>query len=738
MKAGSVPAGWAPVSDAEAATIFGKGQIEGFAPFSPYGPTVPAPAGSCQGMAVANCRATVVSLHIEDTPVGYTPPRGPAIDFTLEYNQRDDGPRAGTYVGHLWRLNWVSFLSDNTNAPQADVTLYLPGGGLTRHTGFNPTNNSFAPETKSLTVLTRTSPTSYVLKFPDGSQRWFTRPQGASNLRSVFLTRIVDPQGNRVDLIYGTADRVTAIVDSLGQVSTISYALNSNTGVQQVKRITDPFGRFALFDYDAGGALTNITDVVGIKSSFSYLIGTSAGSFIDSMTTPYGTSRFRAGEIGVTRWLEMTDPEGGTERVEFRQQAPGISFTDPAGSPKGIVAFNQYMSSRDTFYWDKKAFREAPGDYTRARVFHWLHDLNITVCSGVLESEKKPLENRVWYNYPNQTWAGGINAGMIGKSSKIGRILDDGTPHSYQYEYNELGNMTRQVDPVGRTTTYSYATNLIDLIEVRQTAGVNDLLQSRTYNSQHLPLTVADGSGRTNRYTYNPQGQLLTATNPRNETTTLNYDANGYLLKIDGPLPGTNDSTSFTYDGYGRVRTVTDSDDYMLTYDYDALDHLTRTTYPDGTFQEITYQNLDPITSRDRNGRITRYTHDGNRHLTVVEDPLHRLTRYDWCACGQLEGLIDPMGRTTKWHRDIQGRVIAKEYVDSSKVTYDYEGTTSRLKTITDEKGQVKQYDYLPDDNVRKVTYLNPENPTPNVTYTYDGPYNRITSMQDGIGTTLY
>ena len=103
-----------------------------------------------------------------------------------------------------------------------------------------------------------------------------------------------------------------------------------------------------------------------------------------------------------------------------------------------------------------------------------------------------------------------------------------------------------------------------------------------------------------------------------------------------------------------------------------------------------------------------------------------------------MEGLIDPMGRTTKWHRDIQGRVTAKEYVDGSQVRYTYEGTTSRLKTITDEKGQVKLYDYLPDDNVRQVIYLNPENSTPNVTYTYDGPYNRIASMQDGIGTTLY
>jgi len=87
---------------------------------------------------------------------------------------------------------------------------------------------------------------------------------------------------------------------------------------------------------------------------------------------------------------------------------------------------------------------------------------------------------------------------MMGKPSKKGRMLDDGTTQLYQYEYNDLGNVTKVVDPLGRTTSYAYATNLIDLLEVRQIAGVNDLLEFRTYNSQHLPLTVADGSGHTN------------------------------------------------------------------------------------------------------------------------------------------------------------------------------------------------------------------------------------------------
>ena len=81
------------------------------------------------------------------------------------------------------------------------------------------------------------------------------------------------------------------------------------------------------------------------------------------------------------------------------------------------------------------------------------------------------------------------------------------------------------IDPIGRTFSYIYATNGIDLLEIRQTrAGQNELLSRMTYNAQHLPLTSTDAAGQTTTYTYNARGQLLTRTNAKNETTTYIYD----------------------------------------------------------------------------------------------------------------------------------------------------------------------------------------------------------------------
>ena len=41
---------------------------------------------------------------------------------------------------------------------------------------------------------------------------------------------------------------------------------------------------------------------------------------------------------------------------------------------------------------------EAAGDYTKAPIYHFLHSENMNATSGVLESMKEPLENRVWFN----------------------------------------------------------------------------------------------------------------------------------------------------------------------------------------------------------------------------------------------------------------------------------------------------------------------------------------------------
>jgi RHS repeat-associated protein len=117
---------------------------------------------------------------------------------------------------------------------------------------------------------------------------------------------------------------------------------------------------------------------------------------------------------------------------------------------------------------------------------------------------------------------------------------------------------------------------------------------------------------------------------------------------------------------------------------------------------------------------------------------LGRVTLFQWCSCGDIKSLTDPLGRTTTWHKDIQNRLTSKQYGDGSMVTYLYENTTSRLRQVIDEKQQVSQFTYNPDDTLKSVAYINTTILTPGVTFTYDPNYSRRTSMADGTGITLY
>ena len=765
---GALPRGWRTVSESEAQAIYGKGNVSS-QDSNQTGPTAVqtggnpnggdgdpndpgngdgiggagdpggSGGGSC-GMTSYTMNTMLASLSLNDTPVGYRPPVGPWVKFTATYNQYDaNQPATFSYsnLGSDWTCNWISYITDDPASPGVNVTCYAPGGGTLSFTGYNSTTGTFAPELMTQAILRMTSSSSYELQFRSGVKKEFTLSNGSTGTtRLIFLTQVIDPAGNTVQLNYDSSLRITNIVDAIGQATTLAYG--NATYPYAITKVTDPFGRFASFQYNAQGLLTNIADVLGLVSQFTY--GTN--QFINTLTTPYGTTTFTSGTTNGVTWLQATDPLGENELAEATPNtvANSIPTSDPSSVvPVGMSTFNTALDYRDTFFWSKNAFQRAAGVFTNATIYHFLHTVDVPIESGVLERVKQPLENAVWYNYPGQPQPYQLGAQSINRPSAVGRVLDDGTTQLRLYRYNALGWVTNSTDPAGRNFTYVYSTNNVDLLAIRMTSnGKSELQSSFTYNSQHKPLTITDASGQTTTNTYNARGQILTTADPLGETTSFSYDTNGYLLSITGPLQTTNDVTSFTYDAFGRVQTITDTEGYMLTFAYDAMDRMTNVTHPDGTYEQFVYNRLDLAATRDRLGRWTTNSYNADRQLTQRQDPLGRITRYEWCNCGAMTGLIDPMGRQTTWDYDLQSRRTAKHYVDGSTISYGYENTISRLSYMVDEQGQETDYHYNIDDTLASVNYPNAVIPTPTVTYTYDIDYNRLVNMQDGVGLTVY
>lgn len=744
---------WQSVSLAEAETVRGKGETiktrTGDAGDINANGSSSSPEKHCP-LCSYNIKESSVAVSLSDVPVGYTPPIGPSVKVSVSYDQREDSQPANFSffnVSPKWTLNWQSYLIDDPTNPGASVSRFLAGGGAFYYLGYNGTTKSFAAQDDdgSILAMSAQSPVSYRRQLRDGTVEVYSQSDNSPAYpRRVFLSQILDPQGNAATLSYDSQLRLTSITDAVGRNTTFTYGASGQPLL--VTRITDPFGRSARLTYDTTGRLSSITDIIGLTSSFTY----DANSLVDSMTTPYGTTSFSYTTPSTIkpRYVQVTDPLGYKEREEWLEPAP-IPASDPAATvPTGMPVSpeNAYLTFRNSFHWDKHAYvaagcTDAGGcDYTKARVTHFVHMPGSSIKGTAIESRKNALENRVWFSYPGQTDAAGSQyGGTFSRPIAVGRVLDDGTTQisRFSYDPSNFYNLTQSIDPVGRTTSYAYS-NGIDLVAISQKdqSGVSSVLGQYLYNTRHRPLFRTDAAGQVSAYTYNTAGQVTSFKNPLGQLTTYQYDDDANLSSVVNANNAM--AESFTYDHFSRIRTYTDSEGWSVTYDYDAADRITKITYPDGTADLYSYDKLDLASYQDREGRRWRYGHDANRRLTKVTDPLGNQIALGYNEMGQVTTLIDAKSNVTHWAYDTQGRLTSKTYADASAVTYTYEATTSRLKSVLDALGQTKQYSYANDDRPLGISYLNAVNSTPNVSFTYDPLYSRLSSMTDGVGTTAY
>jgi len=739
-------AGWRRAGDAEGAAVVGR-CFPGVPADDPECPPCGGGGPGPGGMPSYSFHPTTASLLINDQPLGYAPPVGPDMTFRLTYNQRTGKiPQTFGYghVGSLWSHNWLSYVTDNlfsVTPPNEVWNVYLRGNGYEAYSSFDPID----PLSRAALVKVTSNPIRYERRLPDGTVEVFTVPDRAETLpaRRIFLSSIVDPQGLTVSFTYDSQFRLAAVTDALGQVTTLEYLDAADQ--TRLTKVTDPFGRFATIGYDATGRIASLTDVIGLTASFTYDVG----DFIAAMTTPYGTTTFRqeGGNPGTPdpnfRRIEATDPLGATERLEFHRTSTLLPAQAPIGEvPTGFAMANDYLHWYNTFYWTKEAMAVAPGDLGSAVITNWIQGSKLSYGAAqsrnVPHSVKQPLESRVWYRYPDQP-ANHHGSGMGTAPSLTGRVMEGGVSQVTAATYNAQGMVTAKTDALGRQTTYTYAANGLDLLEVRQvrTGGGTDLLQGYANYTNHLPETTTDAGGQTTTLTYNARGQALTVTNAKNETTTNTYDAvTGVLQTTTGPVTGS--TTTFSYDGYGRLQTVTEPDGYAVTTAYDTLNRVTTRTYPDNSTETSTYSRLDLTEQKDRLGRVTRHFYDGFGRRIATRDPAGRTIQQVWCDCGSLEALVDANGNRTTWERDIRGRVtreVRADNVTDTLYTYDLIG---RLKTVTDPKDQVTTHTYGLDDALLSTVYTNAQIATPSVTYTYEPDYPRVATMVDGIGTTTY
>lgn len=301
---GQLPSGWRIVSEPEAQGIWGKGTVSAqtTTATTPYDTQTGGDnGGQCTPMTSYTMDTMLVSLNLHDAPMGYKPPVGPAVRFKAVYNGLEADQPATFYYSNLgpkWTCNWISYITDNPQSPGSGVSFYVDGGGTLSFSGYNSSTKSYASELMSHTVLILTSSSSYELQYSDGSKKEFTQSDGSTGTsRRVFLTQIIDPAGNSLQLGYDSELRITNVIDAIGQSTTFLYTnpVYSNA----ITAVIDPFGRAANLQYNAAGMLTQITDVLGLTSQYTY----GPNDFISALNTSYGNTIFQTGVTNGSTWL---------------------------------------------------------------------------------------------------------------------------------------------------------------------------------------------------------------------------------------------------------------------------------------------------------------------------------------------------------------------------------------------------------------------------------------------------
>jgi RHS repeat-associated protein len=787
--------GWRLVvaNSPEAKSVYGMGNTFNFLPFAcqKCGDFTTNAPNSGHGMTLASAKTATAALSLSDTPVGYSPQKGPASFVTLTYNARDGDHPANfgfSNVSPQWTHSWQSYIQDDPKNPGSSVKRVAGGGGgydydilaqLAQNV-YTATTGAFVPEIYDNAQLVRIPATgpavSYVRNLPNGGKEAYGLSNGAATYpRIMFLTSVADPAGNVTTLNYDGTFRLTSIKDAVGRSTTFTYGIAGRPFL--ITRITDPFGRSSQLTYDTSERLASITDPIGIVSSFTYG-NASEPNFITQLATPYGVSKFSdkvnpndANPYGTVRLsLTMTDPLNNVEYLTLYQNQ-GLTGSGPeAVAPTGMTNDNPYLMWRNTYYWN--AHEAAQGNVTTdasgnpvaekwatADIYHWFHQCcTINYVSNQLGSVKRPLEKyRQWDNV-NPIYNTGYYSGTLMKPTATGRVLDDGTTQLAQASYNGFGNPLSLTDPVGRSTQYTYAANNIDLLTVKQlTASPSTYTAVATfgnYNNQHEPQSVTGPDGKAWIIAYNAAGQRTSLTDPDGNRTSFKYDASSRLSTITDANGATVETLA--YDAADRIASRTDSEGYKLTYAYDNLDRVTKITYPNATSDSYDYTfqsgpnagkpSLDLRKHSDRLGRVTTFDYDADRRLISKTEPLAgsttRTTHYAYYEDGTLKDIIDADGADTHWAIDLESRPVAKTYVYGSSTakteTYQYEATTSRLHSVTDALGQVKTFTYDHNDDVIALAYTHTINPTPNVSFSWDPYFARLSSMTDGTGTTRY
>ena len=258
-----------------------------------------------------------------------------------------------------------------------------------------------------------------------------------------------------------------------------------------------------------------------------------------------------------------------------------------------------------------------------------------------------------------------------------------GTDLTTTFEYNAVGQKTKETDPLSQTTTYEYNTDG-KLVKTTLPNGAEkklDYYKARDVVAGAQVKEAIDPLSQSELFTYDAIGKLTSKTDKNGNTTSYKYDPMGRLAQTTDAL---GNVTQYQYDGNGNKTAVTDALGNTSIYIYDAANRLieeavpcgredsdtsvirkTYTYYDDGKLESVTTD----ISDADHEDITVFYEYDQLGHLFQKTDGYNssdpQATAYRYDALGNLTGIINPLGDRQVSVYDGNGNKIAEQYYDT-------------------------------------------------------------------------
>lgn len=358
------------------------------------------------------------------------------------------------------------------------------------------------------------------------------------------------------------------------------------------------------------------------------------------------------------------------------------------------------------------------------------------------------------------------------------------------YTYDSYGNMLSKTDAKGNIINFEYSSTYNYAYPTRVYKPDGTTIATYEYDfDMGVKTKATDPKGNVYRYSYDALGRLtkewLDTTDPNlaitreiayddiNNTVFLKYGNNtkgwqeglifyhlalGKPQKIQRKLNGQWVTIKeYDFDSHGRVIAERDNLGHTTSYAYDELDRKIKTTFPNGAFSTVTWDDR-VLTTVDPNGNqkiqtfdlldrlvevkefpepntplITSYTYDSASNLVKIVNPKLAETKYTYDNLGRLTRVDYPQDGANPMAPEIYaydsvGNLISKTGANGTKnIGYEF-FAGYRVKQVTESGNKVTTYNYDANDNVLNQTWgLDSYN------YTYDAR-NRVTNLTTNLG----